>query len=368
VLLNALFLAPGVSGGPETYLRGLVPALASSFPDLRLTVATTRSGATALRADGWERFASVLALPCEDGQRMRRQWAEQVLLPREARRVGANIVHSLASIAPLRAGTRSVVTLHDVTFLTRPTFGRLTTWGMGLLVRTAARRADRLLTGTRASRDEICSLLGVDPARFDVVHHGHEPVQAVSPTPGEQVRARYGLNGTRAVLCVAAKRPHKNQELLIRAAPLLDDDTVIVLAGHAEPYELALRALADELGVAERIRFLDYVPDGDLEGLWAIAECAAFPTLSEGFGIPVIEALAHGVPVAASAIPVLQEIGGELPHYFDPHDPGDAARAIHAACADERARELGPAHAARFTWAGSAHGTYETYERVLSGR
>jgi glycosyltransferase involved in cell wall biosynthesis len=368
VLLNALFLAPAVSGGPETYLRGLAPALAASFPDLHLTVATTRSGAATLEADGWERFASIVALPCEDGQRLRRQLAEQLLLPREARRLGAEIVHSLASIAPVYAGTRSVVTLHDVTFLARPTFGRLTTWGMGLLVRTAARRADRLLTGTCASRDEICTLLGVDPARFDVVHHGHEPVRPVSPTPGERVRARYDLAEARVVLCVAAKRPHKNQELLIRAAPMLDPDTVIVLAGHAEPYELALRALADELDVAQRIRFLDYVSDPDLEGMWSIAECAAFPTLSEGFGIPVIEALAHGVPVAASAIPVLQEIGGDLPHYFDPHDPPGAAQAIRAACADERARAQGPAHAARFTWAGSAHGTYETYERVMNDR
>src|SRR5438477_531122 len=114
----------------------------------------------ALRADGWEDFLSLLTLPCEDGQRLRRQWAEQVLLPRVARAAGAEIVHSLASIAPVNAGTRAVVTLHDVTFLLRPTFGRLTTWGMGVLVRAAARRADRLITGTAAARDEICAVLG----------------------------------------------------------------------------------------------------------------------------------------------------------------------------------------------------------------
>src|SRR5438445_8280832 len=97
VLLNALYLAPGASGGPETYLRGLAPALASAFPDMRLTIATTRSGAKALLEDGWSEFASVLALPCEEGHRMRRQRAEQLLLPRVARRAGTEIVHSLAS-------------------------------------------------------------------------------------------------------------------------------------------------------------------------------------------------------------------------------------------------------------------------------
>src|ERR1700730_16841792 len=150
VMLNALYLAPGISGGPESYLRGLAPALAKSAPGMPLTTATTPSGAQALRADGWESFATLLALPCEDGERLRRQWAEQVLLPRAARSSGAQILHSLASVAPVYAGTRAVVTLHDVTFLVRPTFGRVTTWGMGVLVKAAARRADGLITGTAA--------------------------------------------------------------------------------------------------------------------------------------------------------------------------------------------------------------------------
>jgi glycosyltransferase involved in cell wall biosynthesis len=366
VLLNALYLAPGVSGGPETYLRGLAPALAEEFPSLRVTVATTPSGAAALAADDWGEFAEVIALPCEDGDRIRRQWAEQVLLPSRARNERVEIVHSLASVAPVYAGARAVVTLHDVTFLLRPTFGRLTTWGMGLLVRSAARRADGLITGTAAAREEICSVLGVDPARFDVIHHGHEPARAVSPTAAATLRARYEINDLRVVLCVAAKRPHKNQALLIQAAQLLDPNTAIVLAGHAEPYELELRALARELAVDDRVRFVGYVSAEDLEGLWRLADCAAFPTLGEGFGIPVIEALAHGVAVAASDIPVLREIGGGLPHYFDPHDSADCARAIRAALDDAGAARLGPAHAARFTWSAAARATYEVYERVLA--
>ena len=366
VLFNASYLVPGVSGGPETYLRGLVPALAREFPELALSLATTRSGARTLRDEGWEQFAKLIALPCEDGQRVRRQWAEQVLLPRAARAASADIVHSLASIAPVFAGARAVVTLHDVTFLLRPTFARATTWGMGLLVRSAARRADRLITGTCAAREEICALLGIERTRFDVIHHGHDSSSAATATPAQDVRARYELLGRRVVLCVAAKRPHKNQELLVRAAPALAGDVVIVLAGHPEPYEQTLRALARELAVQERIRFADYVPDADLEGLWSVADCAAFPTLGEGFGIPLIEALAHGVPVAASDIPVLREVGGELPHYFDPHDPAAAAAAIEQAFADSAVRRLGPAHAARFSWRTAARLTHESYQRALA--
>jgi glycosyltransferase involved in cell wall biosynthesis len=366
VLLNALYLAPGVSGGPETYLRGLAPALAREFPTLRLTVATSISGERALRADGWGDFAELLALPCEDGERLRRQWAEQVLLPRAVRRLRPQLVHSLASIAPVLPGARAVVTLHDVTFLVRPTFGRLTTWGMGALVWIAAHRADALICSTAAAREEICSVLHADRARFSVVPLGHEPTRELRSTTTEALRQRHALGASRVVLCVAAKRPHKNQAVLVRSLELLPDDVVLVLAGHAEPYEQHLRELARAAGVAERVRFLGYVPDEELEGLWRLAACAALPTLGEGFGIPVLEALARGVPLACSDIPVLREVGGELPHYFDPHDPAAAARAVQAAMADTATAAAGPAHAARFTWANAARGTHAAYERALA--
>src|SRR5689334_20044516 len=102
LLLNALFLDPGGSGGPETYLRGLAPALRDARPGTRITVATTRSGAAALTKDAWGEWADVRALPCEEGQRGRRQLSEQVLLPAMARRVKADLIHSLASVAPIR--------------------------------------------------------------------------------------------------------------------------------------------------------------------------------------------------------------------------------------------------------------------------
>lgn len=367
VLLNALFLDPAGSGGPETYLRGLAPALREAHPEVRLTVATTVSGAAALRRDGWDAWCAVRALPCEEGQRVRRQAAEQLLLPVLARRAGADLVHSLASVAPIRVpGVRHVITVHDVTFFRRRTFGAVTTFGMRQVVSRAARRADGLIAVTAVARDEICAELGLPAARFAVVHHGADPGRRPDPAAEATVRHRYGLGERRVVLCVASKRPHKNQELLVRAAPLLPDDVAVVLAGHPEPYDAELRALAASLRAERRVVFADYVPDADLEALWGLAGCAALPTRAEGFGMPALDALRRGVPVAASDLPVLREVADDLPRWFDPDDPAGAAAAIVAALEDPGdAATAGPAWAARFTWEAAARGTWTAYERAL---
>jgi glycosyltransferase involved in cell wall biosynthesis len=368
-VLNALFLNPAVSGGPETYLRGLAPELASAHRDTRFTVVTTRSGAEALRADAWEPRFTVRALPCEEGQRVRRQLSEQILLPLLVRRLGAELLHSLASVAPIRMpGVTHVITVHDVTFIRHATFNSVTSWGMEQVVARAARHADGLIAPTAAARDEICDELGLNPGQFSVVLHGAEPVRSVAAAPEREVRGRYGLEGRPVVLCVAAKRPHKNQEVLVRAMPLLDEDVVLVLAGHPEPYDAELRSVAASLRVDDRIRFADYVPDAELETLWEIAGCAAFPTLSEGFGIPLIEAMSRGVAMAVSDIPVLREVGGDVPRYFDPRSPEAAAAAITATLADPEAGRDGPARAASFTWKAAAEGTWGAYERARSAR
>jgi glycosyltransferase involved in cell wall biosynthesis len=366
-VLNALFLDPDGSGGPETYLRGLAPALHDARPGTRLTVATTRSGAHALRADGWDAWAEIRALPCEEGQRGRRQLCEQLLLPVLARRVGADLIHSLASVAPIRTpGTPHVITLHDVTFFREDTFSGLTTFGMRQVVARAARHADALIAVTCAARDEIVAELDLDASRFSVVHHGATPPARPAATPERDVRARFGIGDRRVVLCVAAKRPHKNQALLVRAAAHLPDDVAVVLAGHPEPYDAELRRLASELGVSGSLIFADYVPAADLETLWAIAGCAAFPTRAEGFGMPVLEALARGVPVACSDLPVLREVGGPLPCFFDPDDPQGAAAAVVAALGSSRPLPGAVEWASRFTWEAAATETWQAYDRALA--
>ena len=364
-----MFLAPGDSGGPETYLRELVRALAGEYPGVRLTVLTTRSGGAALRADGLGDAADVRSLPAEEYSRLRRQFAEQLLVQGAARRHRAQLLHSLASTGPVATpGLRSVVTLHDVTFMRMPTFGRVTTWGMRHVVTRAAHDADALIAVSAAARDDICATLGLDPSRFTVVPHGLGEVPRAEPAPEQPLRERLGLpGGGPLVLCVAAVRPHKNQKLLMRALPLLPEDVVVVLAGKHEPYAEELRLLASELGVADRLRLTGYLSDSELERLWTLAACAAFPTRAEGFGLPVLEAMARGVPVACSDIPVLHEVGGDVPRYFDSADPAAAAAAIEALLVAGARDARGPERAARFSWPEAARGTMEAYERALHG-
>jgi glycosyltransferase involved in cell wall biosynthesis len=260
------------------------------------------------------------------------------------------------------------VSLHDVTFFHHRTFGLTTTLGLRTIVRQAARHADAIITVSEASRDDIVRTLGVPRERISVVWNGAgRPPEATRTAPPAEVRMRHGLaDGSRIVLCVGAIRPHKNQEQLVRALTALPGEVVLVLAGHREPYADELKALAAGLGVEPRLRIAGYVGDDELETLWGMAGCAAFPTLGEGFGLPVVEALARGVPVACSDIPVLREVGGGLPRYFDADDVADVARAVATALDQPHDSPAGKAWAARFTWEAAAHGTFEAYERALA--
>src|SRR5205823_2277465 len=142
------------------------------------------------------------------------------------------------------------------------TFGAVTTLGLRVTVRQAARNADALVTGAAAARDEICSVLKLDPAKFVIVPHGRDG-RTTRPADAKTVRSRHRLDGRRVVLCVGAKRPHKNQEVLIRAMGLLGQDATLVLAGHPERYDVRLREIAAEEHVVDRVRFVDYVPDAE---------------------------------------------------------------------------------------------------------
>ena len=171
---------------------------------------------------------------------------------------------------------------------------------------------------------------------------------------------------------MSAKRPHKNLAGLLDALAVIPPERrpVAVLPGYPTPYETELRVHADRAGVAADVRWLGWTPEADVEGLFALAGAFVVPSLYEGFGLPVLEAMARGVPVACSDRASLPEVAGDAALLFDPERPEQIAAAIERLLGDPaeaaRLREAGRARAAQFTWARTADLTLASYERALA--
>jgi glycosyltransferase involved in cell wall biosynthesis len=216
----------------------------------------------------------------------------------------------------------------------------------------------------------MAQTLGLDPARIDVTHLGVRNGGHAEPVDEAELRARLDLGERPVVLCVSQKRTHKNLTTLVRAMAGLD--AVLVIPGSRTPHEAELRELAAELGVEDRVRFPDWLEDGELEGLYGLSACFVLPSLEEGFGLPLLEAMERGVPVCCSDISSLSEVAGDAGLLFDPHNVeairatlqrllGDPALAADLA---ERGRQ----RARRFTWRRTADATLDVYRRAIDSR
>ncbi len=369
--LNLIFLVPGETGGMETYARELIPALVAARPDLRLTAFINREAAAA--ADGpWGQLIPTVTVPVHARRRVEWVRGEQQLLAPRARAAGVDLLHSLASTAPAWGRYRRVVTVHDLIYRAYPdSHAGLLSLGMRVLVPLAAHRSHRVIADSASTRDDLIRLLHVPARKIDVVPLGVGPAPTPAPDAAREVRARYARHGQPLVLSVSAKRPHKNLLRLLDALALLPAQRrpVLVLPGYATPHEAELRARAAELGIAADVRFVGWVDARELDGLYAAADAFVFPSLYEGFGLPVLEAMRRGVPVACSDRSSLPEVAGDAALLFDPERPQAIADAIAALLEDpdraQRLRAAGLRQAERFSWTATARGTLDSYERAL---
>jgi glycosyltransferase involved in cell wall biosynthesis len=370
--LNLIFLVPGETGGMEVAARELIPALlAQAPPGMRFTAFVNREAAAA-GGGPWGELLPAVTVPVRARDRVQWVVGEQALLPVAAARARVELVHSMASTAPLWGRFRRVVTVHDLIYARFPeAHAGLRDKGMRVLVPAAVRRSHRVIADSQSTRQDLMELLGVSPERVDVVPLGLGAVRRSPPAPDRDVRARFGLDERSVVLSLSAKRPHKNLLALIGALARIarEDRPVLVIPGYQTAHELELRGRADALGVADDVRFPTWVSDAELEGLWSIARAFVFPSLYEGFGLPVLEAMARGVPVACSNASSLPEVAGEAALLFDPHDEQAIAEAISRVLTDEtlraRLRALGTAQVQRFTWERAAQRTLESYSKAM---
>jgi glycosyltransferase involved in cell wall biosynthesis len=371
--LNLVFLVPGEQGGMEVYARELLRALPAARPDLRITAFVNREA----RAAGgeWDEFADVVEVPVF--ARSRVQWVrgEQQLLPGLARRAGIDVLHSLASTAPARGRFRRVVTIHDLLYRVVPDahFGVLGL-GMRVLIPTAAHRSHRVIVDSQSTRADVRRCLHVPERKLDVVPLGVGTTTAGAPEAAHVLRARHALGDRPVALSVSAKRPHKNLMRLLEALAAIPAERrpVLVVPGYPTPYEATLRERAEQLGVLADLRLLDWVSGPELEGLYALAGVFVFPSLYEGFGLPVLEAMRRGVPVACSDRSSLPEVAGDAALLFDPDDARAITAAIERVLGDPaeaaRLRAAGRAQAQRFTWAATARATAASYDRAMARR
>jgi glycosyltransferase involved in cell wall biosynthesis len=362
------------AGGSGRYARELIPALMKVQPDIEITAWVGSTAPSDLEEEPWAADVRWLRLPVPGIGSPWHLWYELVSIGFAASRRRLDVMHGMAYLKPLvHPGVASVITIHDVIWLQHP---ETSGWRFNVVMRSLTpvlgRSCDRIITISKAARDDIAAALHLDAEKFDVIPHGiaEPPAIAAGETETQALRERLGLGPEPIVLCVAAKRRHKNLHGLIRAlASLPEPRPQLVLPGSPNAYELELRDLAAELGVQHGVRFPGWVSEADLELLYRLASCFVLPTFQEGFGLPVLEAMARGVPVACSDIPALREVAGDAAVWFDPKDPPGIARAIERLLGDPKmAGELvdrGHERCALFTWERTARATLASYRRAL---
>jgi glycosyltransferase involved in cell wall biosynthesis len=367
------------SGGAGTYAAQLIPALLAAEPATRVTAFVSDELPLAMRAQPWSDAVRWVRIPMDPSNGPRGTWAlsmavQWAAIPALAEARGIDVLHGLANVGSLwlpRAAR--VVTLLDVVWLRYPdVMPPAVLRGMRLQSLASARCSDRVLALSNAARRDILAEVRLDPARVDVVHLGASVRQAAKPTPEAELRRRFELGDALVVLCVSQKSVHKNLAGLITGFAALDGAPMLVLAGRPTPHEDELRALAERLGVAARVRFPPWVSDADLEGLYALAACFSLPTVEEGFGLPVLEAMGRGVPVACSRTSAVGEVAGDAAELFDPHATEDIARALRRVLGDPARRDelVGAGHlrCAQFTWERTGRRTLAAYRRAIADR
>jgi glycosyltransferase involved in cell wall biosynthesis len=358
--------------GAGVYTYQLVRALAETPGDERLVV-FARAGVFDDLAARQKRLHVVHVEPSSRPARL--VW-EQTVLPLLLRRLRVRLLHSPHHTTPAALpGVRRVVTIHDVTFMVLPKrYPLVRRLYMESLTRAAARLADAIITPSQTSRADIMRKLGVAGERIVVIpyaagsqYHPIEDGDAVG-----RLRWKHQLP-SRFILSVGSLEPGKNRSRLIRAYDLLRRggiDCPLVIAGQPAWHYEGDFALVERLGLSDHVRFLDYVPDDDLPGLYSAATVVAFPSIYEGFGLPVLEAMACGTPVVTSKGSGMAEISGDAALLIDPLDVDALAAALRRLLTDDALhgglRARGLERASQFSWQRVAHETRVIYQVVAA--
>ena len=348
--------------GIAQYTRRLVQALAQGMPaqPVELSVLLDR------------RDADTTWVPA--GVKVRRvrtpahHRMEQTTLPLELALARIDVLHSTDFIAP-RGRYRKVITIHDLYFMEHPEVMSPAGARYYGQVALSAQRADHVIAVSEYTRREITRLLpGVPAQKMGVIYEGAEDPQPISnlQSPSSNLEnLRSKIQNARYALFVGTFEPRKNLPTLLRALKELPAEVKLVIVGERGWGNQKLARLVNELGVTDRVIFAGRLTDSELDAAYRAARLLVFPSLSEGFGLPVLESMARGTPVVCSNAGALPEVAGDAALLHDPQDADALARmmrmmwSIDPVNADYAQR--GKARAAQFTWARAAQQTWEVY-------
>jgi len=363
VLINALSLTAG--GGGRSYLLNVLRELDRDSRGLEFTVLGDPGELSAMPC-GHLAVASVRLPAAAPGGRVPIRVAyEESILPLRARRF--DLLYCVADLAPALASTPTVVALRNLHIYDRSYYDTLRLHVLERLVRAGVRRARRVLLPTRAAADWITRRIPIPAERIAIVPHG------IAQEAFEGDRVESSSAGKPYVFLPASLERHKRIDVLIRSLQYVSDPELEVwIAGTDEidPAHAAdLRRLAEQLGLASRVRFLGVVPYRKILQYYYGAVALAFPSLLETFGHPMVEAMLAGTPIVAADMPSFREIAGDIALYFAPDDPIQLARAVdevrrHPDATRARVAR-GCTRAIEFSWKRSVDRLCEIFEDVL---
>jgi glycosyltransferase involved in cell wall biosynthesis len=366
--INALYLIPGGVGGTEIYLRSLLAGLAGIDANNTYFLFTNDETGSGLAPDQANFHREPLGVRA--AFRPGRIVAEQTKLPSRSRKLKLDVLLNPGFTAPLLCPCPCVTVFHDLQHKRHPEFFRwfdLPFWRA--LLYGSAHRAAHLIAVSEETKKDLLSFYRLNPKRISVVPHG------VDPEFFEIGRRRKSGQVDPVLLCVSTLHPHKNLERLIRVFVRLRErlpDWRLVIAGLRGFHAGTLERQVDSLQACGFVRLTGWIPRTELYDLFLHASAFVYPSTFEGFGMPVLEALAAGIPAACSAAEPMPSVAGAAAVYFDPMNDDAMMKSLVEVTTNPATRarlaQAGPERASRFSWRRAAEETLHILEKAAAQR